>query len=177
MEQTPESLAPPKPNSLGPESILEYRCCLSSPTSSPIKPTGNPGLHYITLSRALVVKFNLIAKLRRHTEGIVAKSIASCILRNENKELIVRHRQAELTIDIVVILRRLIAGTAGAVEGCASVDARGGHITAILAGDRVAGTAWGRRLSVRGDQRSGADDHGQGGDVHLDRRLGLSIDL
>lgn len=63
------------------------------------------------------------------------------------------------------------------MEGCASVDARGGHITAILAGDRVAGTAWWRRLYVRGDQRSGADDQGQGGDVHLDRRLDLSIDL
>lgn len=75
------------------------------------------------LSRALVLKLDLLAKIGRSSIRIITRGVASRVLRNENKELIVRHRQAELIVHVVVVLRRLEAGTAGAVEGCSRVDA------------------------------------------------------
>lgn len=48
-------------------------------------------------------------------------------------------------MDVPVVLGSLVTGTAGAVEGSARVDARGGDVAAVLAGERVAGAALGWR--------------------------------
>lgn len=129
-----------------------------------------------TLRRALVVKRNLIAKSRSRSHGVAAQRVAGGVLRNEHKELVIRHRQTELLGYIVVVRRCLIAGTAGTVEGCSSIDTRGADIASVLARYWIASAAWWLRFGIGSHQSGGGDDQGENGESHIER-LGLSIDL
>ena len=87
----------------------------------------------IILGLALVLKLDLLAKIGRSSIYIITWGVASRALRNENKELIVRHRQAELMVQVVIVMRGLITSTASAVERFSRVDTRGRGVTPILA--------------------------------------------
>lgn len=88
---------------------------------------------------------HLLAQLRSSSGGVITKRITNSILRHKDQELEVGHRQPELLVNIKIVLGSLVTGTAGAVEGGARVDARGGDVAAVLAGDGVAGAAFGGR--------------------------------
>lgn len=61
-------------------------------------------------------------------------------------------------MDIVVPFGSLVTGTAGTVEGGSSIDARGGDIAAVLAGNRIASTTLGWRRSWVCQCQSGQGD-------------------
>lgn len=131
------------------------------------------------LSLALAVKRDFRAQSWWWQGPVVAEGVASSVLWHENEELVVLEWQTELLGDVVVARARLVASTAGTVEGRSGVDARGGDVTEVLARDWVAGTADWRRVAVGkalgegGSQKGGAgqQDGGSGEKVelHLDR--------
>jgi len=84
------------------------------------------------LNSTLLIQAHLIAQLRWRSIWIITERIAHGILRHKHQELIIRHRQTELRVNVLG-LAGFITGTAGTVEGRARVDARGGDIAAILA--------------------------------------------
>jgi hypothetical protein len=65
----------------------------------------------------VLIKLNLLANLIGGRPRVIAKSIAYSILGHKDEEFIFVHRQAELAVDIEVVLGSLVTGTAGAVEG------------------------------------------------------------
>lgn len=99
----------------------------------PLLPT-NPLLpRIIILGLALMLKTDLLAKIGRRSIQIITWDVASRVFGNENKELIVRHRQAELMVQIAIVLRGFITSTTSAVERVSRVDARGRGVTPVLA--------------------------------------------
>lgn len=94
---------------------------------------GNPPPFNLASHNTLLLKLDLLAKVGRSSIRIVTQGVASGVLGNEHEELIVRHRQAELVADVIVALRRLVASTAGAVEGLPRVDTGSCDVTAVLA--------------------------------------------
>lgn len=99
----------------------------------PRPPTNSLIPRTIILSLALMLKLDLLAKIGRSSIYIITWNVASRALGNENKELIVRHRQAELIGQVAIVLRGLITSTASAVERFSRVDTRGRGITPVLA--------------------------------------------
>lgn len=72
----------------------------------------------------------------------------------------------------MVILRGLVAGAAGAVEAGAGVDAGGGDVAVVLAGERVAGSALGWDAGGGDEGGGGEEEGGEDGEVlHVDIRL------
>lgn len=80
-----------------------------------------------------MLKLDLLAKIGRSSIYIITWDVASSALGNENKELIVRHRQAELMVHVAIVMRGLITSTASAVERFSRVDTRGRGVTPVLA--------------------------------------------
>lgn len=114
------------------------------------------------LNRA-VGNWNLGAQIRVEAEIVIAQSVADGIFRREDEELIIGHLQPELLGDVLVVGRRLVASTAGAVEASSGVDARGGDVAVVLARKRVACSACGRRGpggSERGEEERRDDVDG-----------------
>ena len=73
---------------------------------------------------------------------VVAQSVTLCLLGDEDEKLVIRHRQAELRVNVIIALGSLIAGTAGTVKSASCVDAGGGDVAAILAGQRITSTTF-----------------------------------
>lgn len=124
------------------------------------------------LNSALLIQVNLLAQIGRRTVRIIAQRVTDGLLRHKDQELVVRHRQPELLVDVIVGLGGLVASPAGTMEGFTRVDTRGRHIAAILPADRIAGPALGRRRVGKG--QSGCREDGQGGgemhdEVGMDR--------
>lgn len=116
-----------------------------------------------------------MAQRRRSSSRIITQRIADSVLRHEDQEFIVGHRQTELLLDIIVGLGSLVTGTAGTVEGRARVDTRGSLVAAILARQRVASAALGGSRAGQG-QRGRGDKDGQDGELHGDdMHLGLGV--
>ncbi|KAK2845299.1 hypothetical protein FQN49_005854 [Arthroderma sp. PD_2] len=122
-------------------------------------------------SLAALVKWNFGAQSWWWQGPVVAESVASGVLWDENEELVVVEWQTELLGEVIVVFARLVASTAGAVEGCSSVDARSGDVTVVLAGDWVAGAALWGRVAVgktlresRGQERGAGQQDGGGGE-------------
>lgn len=109
---------------------------------------------------------DLLAQVARSGVWVVTQGVTLSVLRHEDQELVIRHRQAELRVDIVIVLGSLITGTAGTVEGASSIDARGGDITAVLARNRIASTALGRRSWVRQCESGQGDQQGNKRELH-----------
>jgi len=124
---------------------------------------------------------NLASGLDRHLSaqlwiepvGVVAEGVARRIFWHENEELVVGHLQTKLLGNVAIVLRRLVASTAGAVELGARADARGGNVAEVLAGDGIAGPAdipaGDGRLRESGSEaeEGGAEDSEEGGGDHL----------
>lgn len=131
----------------------------------PIEQRGK-GFHRY-LGSALVVDRNLSAEIRASTVVVITESVANGVFRGEDKELIVGEVEAELLVDIVVVVASLVAGTASAVELLPGVDAGCGYVAAVLAGDGVAGSAefmmalLGRKS---GSQKCGTGNEKEGSD-------------
>lgn len=96
----------------------------------------------LALDNTPLKQVHLLAQLRSSSSGIITECITNSILRHKDQELEVGHRQPELLVDIKVVLGSLVTGTAGAVKGLSRVNARGGDVAAVLAGDRVTGAAF-----------------------------------
>lgn len=69
-----------------------------------------------------MLKPDPLAKIGRSSIQIITWDVASHVLGNENKELIVQHRQKELMVQVAIVLRGLIISTASAVEIFPRVD-------------------------------------------------------
>lgn len=80
-----------------------------------------------------MLKLDLLTNIGRSSIYIITWDVASRALGDENKELIVRHRQAELMVQVVVVVRGLITSTTSAVERFSRVDTRGRGVTPVLA--------------------------------------------
>lgn len=118
------------------------------------------------LNRAVIILGNFPTQVRRGTIGVVTQGVADSVLRDEDQEFIVFERQTELLVDVAVVFRSLVTSTAGTMESRASVDARSGHITAVLAGKGIASaTCWGW---VGNSQRGGRDKDGEERKLHLE---------
>lgn len=136
------------------------------------------------LNLALVVERDLRAQSWWWQSPVVAEGVASSVLWHENEELVVLEWQTELLGDVVVVRARLVASTAGAVEGRSGIDARGGDVTEVLSRDRVTGTADWRRVAVGKALREGGSQKGGAGqqeggsgakvELHLDRLIFLN---
>lgn len=107
-----------------------------------------------------------MAQIRRRSVRVITQSIANSVLGNEDQELVVGHVQTELGMDIIVVLGRLVTGTAGAVESRARVDARSSNVATVLARDGIASTAGGCWVG-QGDGGRGQEGS-QGGELHND---------
>lgn len=114
---------------------------------------------------------HLIAQLRGSSIRVITERIAHGVLRDKDQELVVGHGQTELRVDVIVGLGSLVTGTAGTVEGRARVDTRGGDVAAVLARNRVAGAALGRRWVGQGQSGRGQDC--QEGELHCVMRSGM----
>ena len=79
---------------------------------------------------------HLLAEIRPIPERVIAERVAGLTRGDENQELVVGHVDAE-----VVAVAGFEARATGAVEFRAGVDARGGYVAAVKAGDGVAGSA------------------------------------
>jgi len=116
---------------------------------------------------------HLSAQLWIEPVGVVAEGVARRIFWHENEELVVGHLQTKLLGHVAIVLRRLVAGTAGAVELGARADARGGNVAEVLTGDGIAGPADipagdGRLRESRSKaEEGGAEDGEEGCGDHL----------
>lgn len=126
--------------------------------------------HHVTPSNStLVIDRNLSTQVRACAVGVVTEGVALGALRGEDQELVVGHIQTELLGDVVVVLRGLVAGAAGAVEAGAGVDAGGGNVAVVLAGERVAGSALWRDAGGEDEGGGGEEEGGEDGEVlHVD---------
>lgn len=117
---------------------------------------------------ALVLDRNLSAQVRACAVVVVTEGVALGAFGGEDQELVVGDIQTELFADVVVVLRGLVTGTAGAMEASACVDAGGGNVAVVLAGERVAGSALGGNTGGEDEGGGGEEERGEDGEVlHL----------
>lgn len=116
------------------------------PVSAPIHPLP---IHIPKSNSTLIIDRHLSTKLGTGTIWVIAQRVALGRLWRKDQELIVRHGEAELLRDVVVVLRRFVSGAACAVEAAAGVNARGCDVAVVLAGNGVAGSALGGWPGVR----------------------------
>lgn len=125
---------------------------------------------------ALVIDWNLHTEIRARSVGVVAEGVALGALWREDQELVVGNLETELLGDVLVVGRGLVAGTAGAVEAGACVDARGGDVAVVLAGEGIAGSAgWREGCGVDEGNRGEEDGGDDGNGLHCGGRGGRIV--
>ncbi len=95
-------------------------------------------------------------------EPLGAECIALGRFRDEHKELVVPHRQAELLGDSVVVGGGFVAGATGTVEAGTRVDTRSRDVAVVLTREGVAGATHVRcRRGSHKEREEGEEDGGE----------------